>query len=127
VDHTGASARTKASFSEFVLEAEGELAESLETYAIAQSRRERHDSVQQDLIIDSFLTEAKVGDDTAGFILESQPELSNSDRQLVSGWQRSFIGLFAVTQILPDGFELMNWLTAKHYIVKPSNPKQSSR
>jgi len=24
----------------------------------------------------------------------------------VSGWQRSFIGLFAVTQILPDGFEL---------------------
>jgi len=64
--------------------------------------------------------------DTAGFILESQPELSNSDR-LVSGWQRSFIGLFAVTQILPDGFELMNWLTAKHYIVKPSNPKQSSR
>jgi len=53
----------KASF-EFVLEAEGELAESLETYAIAQSRRERHDSVQQDLIIDSFLTEAKVGDKT---------------------------------------------------------------
>jgi len=49
---------------EFVLEAEGELAESLETYAIAQSRRERHDSVQQDLIIDSFLTEAKVGDKT---------------------------------------------------------------
>jgi len=105
----------KQALIEFVLEAEGELAEeSLETYAIAQSRRERHDSVQQDLIIDSFLTEAKVGDkDTAGFILESQPELSD-ERQLVSGWQRSFIGLFAVTQILPDGFELMNWLTAKH-------------
>jgi len=54
--------------------------------------------------------------------LESQPELC----QPVSGWQRSFIGLFAVTQILPDGFELMNWLTAKHYIVKQT-PKQSSR
>jgi len=50
--------------------------------------------------------------------VESQPELSSSDRQLVSGWQRSF-NLFAVTQILPDGFELMNWLTAKHY-VKPN-------
>jgi len=46
------SARTKASFNWFVLEAE-ELAESLETY-VAQSRRERHDSVQQDLIIDGF-------------------------------------------------------------------------
>jgi len=43
----------KQALSEFVLEAEGELAESLETYAIAQSRRERHDSVQQDLIIDT--------------------------------------------------------------------------
>ena len=112
----------KQALIEFVLEAEGELAESLETYAAAQSRRERHDSVQQDLIIDTFLTEGKVGDKTPlDLFLESQPELSNSDRQLVSGWQRSFIGLFAVTQILPDGFELMNWLTAKHYVVKPSN------
>jgi len=34
----------KQALIEFVLEAEGELAESLETYAIAQSRRERHDS-----------------------------------------------------------------------------------
>jgi len=52
--------------------------------------------------------------------LESQPELSDSEP--ASQWlqQRSFIGLFAVTQILPDGFELMNWLTAKHYIVKPN-------
>ncbi len=114
----------KQALIEFVLEAEGELAESLETYAAAQSRRERHDSVQQDLIIDTFLTEGKVGDKTPlDLFLESQPELSNSDRQLVSGWRRSFIGLFAVTQILPDGFELMNWLTAKHYVVKPSNPQ----
>ena len=114
----------KQALIEFVLEAEGEIAESLETYAIAQSRRERHDSVQQDLIIDTFLTEGKVGDKTPlDLFLESQPELSNSDRQLVSGWRRSFIGLFAVTQILPDGFELMNWLTAKHYVVKPSNPQ----
>ena len=114
----------KQALIEFVLEAEGEIAESLETYAIAQSRRERHDTAQQDLIIDTFLTEGKVGDKTPlDLFLESQPELSNSDRQLVSGWRRSFIGLFAVTQILPDGFELMNWLTAKHYVVKPSNPQ----
>lgn len=112
----------KQALIEFVLDAEGELAESLETYAAAQSRRERHDSVQQDLIIDTFLTEGKVGDKTPlDLFLESQPELSESERQLVSTWRRSFIGLFAITKILPDGFELWNWLTAKHYVVKPNS------
>jgi hypothetical protein len=112
----------KQALTAFVLEAEGDLAKSLEAYAAAQSRRERHDKDQQDLIIDIFLTEGKVGNKTPlDLFLESQPELSKSDRQLVSSWRRSFIGLFAVTQILPDGFELMNWLTAKHYVVKPNN------
>lgn len=53
--------------------------------------------------------------------LESKPYLSQSDRQLVNNWRRTFIGLFAVTRILPEGFELMNWLTAKHYVVKQNN------
>ncbi len=112
----------KQALVDFVLDAEGDLAESLETYAAAESRRERHDIAQQDLIIDTFLTEGKVGDKTPlDLFLESQPELSPSDRHLLSSWQRSFIGLFAVTQILPDGCELRNWLTAKHYLVKPNN------
>lgn len=111
----------KQALIEFVLDAEGELAESLETYAAAQSRRERGNNVQQDLIIDTFVTEGKVGDKTPLDLFLDQLDLSQSDRQLVSNWRRSFIGLFAVTQILPDGFELMNWLTAKHYIVKPTN------
>ena len=105
------------------MEAEGELAESLETYAAQKSRPERQDIAQRDLIIDTFLTEGKVGDkETLDIFLENQPDLSPSDRNLVSNWRRSFIALFAVIQVLPDGFELMNWLTAKHYIVKPNNP-----
>ncbi len=105
------------------MEAEGELAESLETYAAQKSRPERQDIAQRDLIIDTFLTEGKVGDkETLDIFLENQPDLSLSDRNLVSNWRRSFIALFAVIQVLPDGFELMNWLTAKHYIVKPNNP-----
>jgi len=116
------SRELKEALNEFVLEAEGELAESLEAYAAAKSRRDRHDNVQQDLIIDTFLTEGKVGDKTPlDLFLASQADLSQSDRQLISSWQRSFIGLFTITQILLDGFELMNWLTAKHYIVKPNN------
>nr|WP_199297719.1 hypothetical protein [Trichocoleus sp. FACHB-40] len=105
------------------MEAEGELAESLETYAAQKSRPERQDIAQRDLIIDTFLTEGKVGDrETLDIFLENQPDLSPSDRNLVSNWRRSFIALFSVIQVLPDGFELMNWLTAKHYIVKPNNP-----
>ncbi|MBD2002483.1 MULTISPECIES: hypothetical protein [Cyanophyceae] len=113
----------KQALIEFVMEAEGELAESLETYAAQKSRPERQDIAQRDLIIDTFLTEGKVGDrETLDIFLENQPDLSPSDRNLVSNWRRSFIALFSVIQVLPDGFELMNWLTAKHYIVKPNNP-----
>lgn len=112
----------KQALVDFVLDAEGELAESLEAYAATQSRRDRYDNFQQDLVIDTFLTEGQVGDKTPiDLFLQSQPDLTQSDRQLIKSWQYSFIGLFAVTQILPDGFELMNWLTDKHYIVKQNS------
>lgn len=113
----------KQALTDFVLDAEGELAESLEAYAAASSRRDSYDQVQQDLIIDGFLTEGKVGETTPiDLFLSSNPDLSSSDRQLVDSWRRAFIGLFAVASVLPDGFELTNWLTDKHYIVK-TNPQ----
>ncbi len=111
----------KQALIDFVLEAEGELAESLEAYTAAQSSRsQRYDRTQRDLLIDTFLTEGQVGEKTPLDLFLDQPDLSEGDRHLVSHWRQSFIGLFAVVQILSDGFELMNWLTAKHYIVKPN-------
>jgi len=108
----------KQALVDFVLDAEGELAQALEVYAAAQMRRGNSDSTQQDLIIDSFLTEGKVGDHSPiDLFIASDADLSESDRNLLHSWHRSFMGLFAITQILPDGLELMNWLTAKHYIV----------
>lgn len=116
------SRELKQALIEFVLEAEGELATALESYAAQESRRERQDIAHRDIVIDTFLTEGKVGDTTPiDLFLDSHPELSQSDRNLVSRWGRSFIGLFAVMKVLSDGFELMNWLTAKHYTVKPNN------
>lgn len=110
---------------EFVLDAEGELAESLELYVANKSRSQgnRHNvAYQQNLLIDSFLTEGQVGEQTPlDLFIDSHPELSTSDRTLISSWKQSFIGLFAVNKILSDGFELMNWLTAKHYTVKPND------
>ncbi|MBN3906137.1 MAG: hypothetical protein HWQ35_06110 [Nostoc sp. NMS1] len=112
----------KKALVDFVLDAEGELAQALETYAAAQLRRGSGDSTQQDLIIDSFLTAGKVGDKSPlELFIESHPDLEESDRNLIKSWHHSFIGLFAITNILPDGFELTNWLTDKCYVVKPNN------
>ncbi|MEH2243075.1 hypothetical protein [Nostoc sp.] len=112
----------KQALVDFVFDAEGELAKALETYAAAQSRRGSGDSTQQDLIIDSFLTAGKVGEKSPlELFIESRPDLDQSDRNLINSWHYSFIGLFAITNILPDGFELTNWLTDKGYIVKPNN------
>jgi hypothetical protein len=114
----------KQALVDFVLDAEGELAQALETYAAKQLRRGSGDSTQQDLIIDSFLTEGKVNDHSPlELFTQEHPNLLESDRNLINSWHRSFIGLFAITNTLPDGFELTNWLTDKHYIVKPNNAK----
>lgn len=110
----------KQALVDFVFDAEGELAEALEAYTAAQSGQKRFDISQRDLLIDTFLTEGKVGDKTPLDLFLTQAKLLPSDRQLLNRWRHSFIGLFAVIQSLPDGFELMNWLTAKHYTVKPT-------
>jgi hypothetical protein len=112
----------KLALIDFVLDAEEELATALETYAAEQSRRGSGDSKQQDFIIDSFVIEGKVGDKAPlDLFLESHPDLPETERNLIRSWHRSFIGLFAVVEILPDGFKLVNWLTDKHYIVKPTD------
>ncbi|MEH2197356.1 hypothetical protein [Nostoc sp.] len=116
------SHQLKQALVDFVFDAEGELAKALETYAAEQSRRGSGDSTQQDLIIDSFLTAGKVADKSPlELFIESHPDLEESDRNLIESWHHSFIGLFAISNILPDGFELTNWLTDKRYIVKPNN------
>lgn len=117
----------KQALVDFILDAEGELAEALETYAVAQSRPGQQDRVYQDLIIDSFLGEGKVGDKTPiDLFLEENPDLSQSDRELINRWRNAFIGLFVVTQSLSDEFQLMNWLTAKQYNVKPNDTQSES-
>lgn len=109
----------------FVLDAEGDLAVALETYAAQSSRRQGSEyqgsKSYMDLVIDRFLTAGKVGHKTPlDCFIESHSALSEADLTLLNHWRRAFTGLFAVTQFLADGFQLMNWLTAKHYLVKPN-------
>ena len=117
------SRQLKQNLVEFVLESEGNLAIALETYVAANSHSQNKlydPGYEKKLLIDGFVTEGKVGDlSPIDLFLTSEAELSESDRNLLKKWQNSFLGLFAVQEILPDGFKLMNWLSAKHYTVKP--------
>ncbi|MGH7999177.1 MAG: hypothetical protein ACREPR_07050, partial [Brasilonema sp.] len=119
------SHQLKQNLTDFVYDAEDEVALVLESYAAIKSRRGSSDNFQQELIIDSFITEGRVGDSSPlDLFIQCHQELSESDRELIKSWHRTFIGLFALTKILPDGFELRNWLTDKYYTVKPNNAQK---
>jgi len=115
----------KQALTDFVLDTDGDLATALETFSAEQLTRSQQQNMhQRTLVIDRFIAEGEVGQQTPiDLFLQNQSDLSESDRQLVTGWKRSFVGLFAITKILDDGFELMNWTTAKHYTVKPYDQK----
>ncbi len=111
----------KQNLIDFVLDAEGELAVALEAFAAARSTGERYDIAQQNQVIDSFTVEGKVGEKMPiDLFVESQPDLTQTELGLLESWRhRSFTGLFEITQISADSFEMTNWLTAKHYLVQP--------
>lgn len=115
----------KEALTDFVLDAEGDLAVALETFSADQlTRSQKQNMHQRTLVIDRFITEGQVNQQSPiDLFLQTESDLSESDRQLLLRWKQSFVGLFAITKILEDGFELMNWTTAKHYVVKPNDEK----
>jgi hypothetical protein len=115
----------KEALTDFVLDAEGDLAVALETFSADQlTRSQKQNMHQRTLVVDRFITEGQIDQQSPiDLFLQSESDLSESDRQLLLRWKQSFVGLFAITKILDDGFELMNWTTAKHYVVKPNDEK----
>jgi hypothetical protein len=108
----------KLALIDFVYEAEGEMAIALEKYAAEQGSKERQGIGQQNLTIDTFITEGKVNNKSPlDLFIKDNPDLTQSDRNLLDRWRDSFTGLFEIIEILPFGFKLMNWLTAKYYNV----------
>jgi hypothetical protein len=113
----------KQALIDFVLDAEDELATALETYSAAQLSRLAQSPAQNlmpsEMVVESFLIAGKVGDETPiDRFCQQESQLTERDRQLLKRWHQSFPGLFEVIQIVPNGLELMNWLTAKHYQVQ---------
>ncbi|NDJ17867.1 phage tail tape measure protein [Myxacorys almedinensis] len=111
----------KLALTDFVYDAEGELATALESFVADHlAKSQAKDRKHRDLAVDTFLGQGHVGDQTPlQCFVESEAGLSERDRTLVLGWSRNFAGLFLIQQVLPDGFKVMNWLTTKTYIAKP--------
>jgi hypothetical protein len=105
---------------EFIQTAEGRVAIGLESYVAGQLiRNPQLDPGQRKLLLHRFAIEGEIDRQTPlELFLASQPDLTNADRQLIVGWRKSFVGLLSIVQILPDGLEVMNWLTAKHYRIQ---------
>lgn len=117
------SKELKQALTDFVYDAEGELATAFEKFVADRlEQSQARDSKHRETVVDIFLSHGQIGTKTPlELFVESEPDLSVSDRQLVLNWKRNFSGLFAIQEILPDGFKLMNWLTTKLYIVKPND------
>lgn len=109
----------KQALSDYVLDAEGDLATALEAFSAEQMKRSKQqDMHQRSLVIDRFIAEGYAGDKTPiDLFIQDEAELSEDDRQLVQHWRRGFVGVFAIQHVHDDGFLLMNWLTAKVYRV----------
>ncbi|MGF1493827.1 MAG: hypothetical protein ACFBSC_15510, partial [Microcoleaceae cyanobacterium] len=107
---------------DFIYDAEGELAVTLEQYAAQHGEQEHRNLQYQNLVVDRFLVEGNVSGKTPiGLFLEGNSELEPEEEKLVQSWHRTFTGLFEVleidSEINLEKFRLKNWLTAKHYTV----------
>nr|WP_278002882.1 hypothetical protein [Nodosilinea sp. LEGE 06152] len=122
----------------FVLDADGALATALESYSADRLKHWSATNLQgisrSELAIDMFLTEGQVADHSVlDAFIQAQSQLSAADQALVKSWQNTFNGLFKVLQVpdkgSPEGsprrYELMNWLTEKHYWVEPNGAQSA--
>lgn len=109
-----------ASIIEFIETADGNVATALESFTARQLiRTPQLDPGQRKLLIHRFAIEGEVdGHSLLDLFLASGRDLTPADRQLVESWRRSFVGLMAIVQVFPNGLEVMNWLTAKHYRIQ---------
>ena len=82
-------------------------------------RNPQLDPGQRKLLVHRFAIEGEVNGKTPlDLFLASDRDLTNADRQLINSWRKSFVGLLEVVEIYPNGLEVMNWLTAKHYRIQ---------
>ena len=103
---------------DFIYDSEGEIAVALEEYAVEKAKRNSYGIKQQNLTVDLFVTDGKVGEKTPlDIFLNSATNLNSQSKNIIELWHKNFIGLFEIKAIENDHYLLMNWLTAKSYKV----------
>jgi hypothetical protein len=109
-----------ASLVNFVEVAAGDIADAKAGFAARQiARSPQLDSAQRKLFDRRFALEGEVDRTSViDLFLASRGDLSAIDRALVSSWSQGFMGLLAIVAVYPNGLEVMNWLTAKHYRIQ---------
>lgn len=121
----------KAHLTDFVFEAEDEVATALEAYSAEQLSRWSKPTLaglnRTELAIEMFLGEGQVAEQTViDLFLQAHPELSEEIQHAVKQWGKSFQGLFVVKTVSKTDangrsrYILMNWLTAKTYRAAPA-------
>ncbi|MGB3136733.1 MAG: hypothetical protein WBG38_12115 [Nodosilinea sp.] len=120
----------KQALQTFVLEADGDVATALEEYSADRLSHWSTTNLQginrSDLAVDMFLTEGRVSTQSVlDIFVQTRPDLSSDDKDLVEGWNYTFNGLFKVLQTAAGRYELMNWLTEKRYWVEPSGTEKA--
>jgi hypothetical protein len=121
----------KENLVDFVYDDESAIAIALESYAAKKGKKNSYGIKQQNLAVDLFLTQGKVGQQAPlNLFIEQARNLSSTDISIIRQWQKNFIGLFEIQAIEADYYRLMNWLTAKTYQVyshSAMSDKETSR
>ena len=105
---------------DFVYDAEGDIAIALEAYAAEKSKTNAYGIKQQNLTVDLFTTDGDVrGKTPVDIFLATENNLTTTEKKAIALWKSNFIGLFEIQKIDQKCYQLMNWLTAKTYLVEP--------
>ena len=120
----------KRSLTDFIYDAEGEVATALESFSAEQLSRWAKPNLaglnRTQLAVDMFLTEGSVGARSViDFFVQAEPELSAEEQTTLKSWQRGFNGLFVVREAEGERYQLMNWLTEKVYSVWATSEQSS--
>ncbi len=116
----------KALLTDFVLDAEDDIATALETFSAEQLSRWSQPTLsglnRTELAVEMFLGEGQIADQSiTDLFLRANPGLPEASQRSVKHWDRSFQGLFLVQTVSKteaDGrsrYILKNWLTDKTY------------
>ncbi len=112
----------KQDLTDFVLDAEDEIATALEAFSAQQLSRWAKPVLsglnRTDLAIDMFLSEGRIGDRSViDWFLQENPAISPQTKAELKQWPSGFNGLFVVRSAAAEGYSLTNWLTDKQYSV----------